>query len=50
MAKEIKDYQLVEVYDQGVWNTVWKKKKITHDPRTPKVMLKSILNDSKKRK
>ena len=28
MAKElnIEDYQLVEVYEQGVWNTVWQKK------------------------
>jgi hypothetical protein len=38
MAKNIKDYQLVEVYNQGVWNTVWqkKKKKVNHDPRAPK--------------
>ena len=36
MEKNINDYQLVEVYDQGVRNTVWKKKKITHDPRAPK--------------
>ena len=36
MEKRIEDYQLVEVYDQGVWNTVWKKKEITHDPRAPK--------------
>jgi len=36
MAKElnIKDYQLVEVYEQGVWNTVWQKKE-TYDPRAP---------------
>jgi len=26
MAKEIKDYQLVEVYDQGTWSTIWEHK------------------------
>ena len=26
MAKNIKDYQLVEVYDQGVWSTIWEHK------------------------
>jgi hypothetical protein len=36
MAKKLKDYQLVEVYNQGVWNTVWQKKKVNHDPRAPK--------------
>ncbi len=25
MEKRIEDYQLVEVYEQGVWNTVWEK-------------------------
>jgi len=26
MEKEMKDYQLVEVYDQGVWSTIWEHK------------------------
>ena len=26
MAKNIKDYRLVEVYDQGVWSTIWEHK------------------------
>jgi sarcosine oxidase delta subunit len=26
MAKEMKDYQLVEVYDQGTWSIIWEHK------------------------
>ena len=35
MKDNIENYQLVEVYEQGVWNTVWQRKE-THDPRAPK--------------
>ena len=35
MKDNIENYQLVEVYEQGVWNTVWQRK-ATHNPRAPK--------------